>query len=91
MAKINPDLLKALDKDVENAVEMLPGTSMNGGLVRDNPKIRAIVDFLIENPLYVEPTLRFLNRTHSAVAAATLETLYTPEELAAMRKEHGIK
>lgn len=91
MAKISPDLLKALSANQEADIEMLPGMAMDSrGVVHDSPKIREIISFLAENPIYVDPVLNFIREKRGEVSLATLRALYTPEQLRVMAERQGM-
>lgn len=61
-----------------------PGQAAND-LVR-SPKFQEIVKLLHAEPMFVEPTLLFLQEKQQKVAMAKLQALYTPEQLDALIK-----
>jgi len=51
-----------------------------------NPNVLAVARLLVDNPLLVVPTLRWVQTKIAEMAGAQLSVLYTPEELDEMRK-----
>lgn len=51
------------------------------------PSTVAIVKALLETPLLVEPTRRFVMQKRSELAMAQLQVLYTPEELEELKQK----
>ena len=65
-----------------------PTDSLSQALL--NPKLQSLVRVLHENPLLVEPTVRFVHLKLSEIAMSTLKTLYTPPELEELKRKHGL-
>jgi hypothetical protein len=63
-----------------------PGRSASDRFA-SNPKIVQILQWLREDGLLVEPTLRFLALRRAQVARAKLDILYTSAEQAELRAE----
>lgn len=57
------------------------------GRSASNPKIVQILQWLREDGLLVEPTLRFLALRRAQMARAKLDILYTADEQASLRAE----
>jgi hypothetical protein len=72
--------LKEMSAEVQAEEERLFGSPQQNDLSR-SAKYQELTRILHDNPILVEPALRWLKATQAKLAAATLNVLYTPEEL----------
>lgn len=84
------ELLQEISADNESAQSWMPEMASQGGPValteNDPPRVHQIVQVLRDNPILIEPTLSWLNSKQGEISAATLQILYTPEQLEALKK-----
>ena len=77
--------LKALTDEVDAEEQRMFGTPRADDLSR-SVKYQELTRILQDNPILVEPALRWLKATQAKLAAATLSVLYTPEELEELKQ-----
>ncbi len=81
------EMVEAIESAEGEAPDLIPPIHGSQG---DGPPLTAkmirIVQILQSNLLLCEPTLNWLERKQSELAAAQLAVLFSPEELAAKRK-----
>jgi len=53
------------------------------------PRVFEIVKLLLAKPILVQPCLQWLNERLALLAQAELNVLYTPEQLAELRKQYN--
>lgn len=81
------EYLAQVDSDAD-AME----ASMSGSLSQkdtdlfNSPNFIELVHILLADPMLVVPCLNWLHQKQAIIATAKLEALYSPEELAALRK-----
>lgn len=77
------DLLAEVDAEDDGPFLLAP----QGHAWAPTPKQVEIMRMLRETPMLTDAVLRFLTRKQAEIAAATLNVLYTPDELEELRKQ----
>lgn len=81
------DRLKELDEETRAEEERMFGSASSAASsLSRSPRFQAINRLLHENPILVEPVLRFIQQKIAAIELAKLQILYTPEELEELRQ-----
>lgn len=78
---MDADVLKQLD-EIEEENDRLFGQQR-----QLSPKFQQITVILNENPILIGPCLEWLGHKQAEIAMATLNALYTPEQIEAMKKQ----
>lgn len=85
--------LKEMEEAIEAEEAKMFGNVQASGLrtldLERSPKYKEVLKILHASPILVEPTLRWLQKIQSKLAAAQLSVLYTSEELEELRKQYA--